>query len=117
MRSWISPRRVVRFAALSVSAILVNLTAFSWLSGAVPYSSLRVGMPEEDATAIMEANGYEVIDGEFRHFAVTEVYSRNKLEPPIVLVFRGGVLTYKERACPPDYFLQSLCSRLRGSSR
>ena len=60
MRRWISPQKVVWFAALVVAAILVNLTTYSWLSGMVPYSSLRVGMPAEDAEVIMEAHGYKV---------------------------------------------------------
>ncbi len=117
MRRWSSPRRVVCFSAIGVAVIYASITLISWLSGLDCYLSLSEGMPADEATAIMKRNGYKVIDGEFRHFAVTEVYSRNKLEPPIVLVFHNGVLEYKERASPPDYFLQSLSDRLHGYSR
>jgi hypothetical protein len=113
MSKWSSPRRVVFLSAIGVAVILVLINLCSWLSGLGCYNSIHEGMPEKEATAIMQRNGYKVIDGSFRHFAVTEIYSRNKLEPPIELVFRDGVLTYKDRSCPPDYFLQSLDDRLR----
>jgi hypothetical protein len=113
MSKWSSPRRVVFLSAVGIAAILILINLASWLSGLGCYNSLYLGMPENEATAIMQQNGYKVVNGSFRLFAVTEVYSRNRLEPPIVLVFSDGVLKYKERSCPPDYFLQCLSDRLR----
>jgi hypothetical protein len=113
MSKWSSPWRVVFLSAIGVAAIQVLINLASWLSGLGCYNSLHEEMPEKEATAIMQQNGYTVIGGSFRHSAVTEVYSRNKLEPPIVLVFRDDVLKYKEREIPPDYFLQSLSDCLR----
>jgi hypothetical protein len=110
-------KEVVRTAAIGVALVLITLLFCEWFRGEDCYNSLREGMPAEEADAIMERHGYKVIDGEVRHFAVTEVYSRNKLEPPIVLVFRDGVLKHKERDSGPEYLLQSLSDRLHGSAR
>jgi hypothetical protein len=117
MSTWSSPRRVVFLSTIGVVVILVLINLYSWLSGLGCYNSLHVGMPEKEATAIMQQNGYTGIAMGCNHGEVTLDYSRNKLEPPIILGYKDGTLTYKERSCPPDYFLQSIEDRLRGHSR
>jgi hypothetical protein len=107
----------VFLSAIGVVVILILINLASWLSGLACYNSLYERMPRKEATAIMQQNGYNVIYSEYSHHTSMNIYSRNKLEPPIELEFHDGVLTYKDRTCPPDYFLQSVHDRLHRYSR
>lgn len=115
-RRW--PRDVFR-AALFCAALLVIALAVNWWAGGVAcFNELRVGMPGREACAIMERNGYKLVGGGGNAMENVLVFSRNKAEPPIVLIIASnGILTGKEQDSVPDYFLQSLSDHIRGYSR